>query len=158
MLEVRVRGVEHHAHEGDCLERRAQSSHVITECPDVERLSQDGTPHDGAARLIRVVVRVLRGHKTNAGLTLEPLHHVWRVLQELLDRLGIECFTRFSVEVAPRHDTGFFTLLWVPAVARNPENPTAECGRATEQIRLFNDQHIQPGLCHDNRRRQAPCA
>ena len=85
MLQVGIRRVEHHADEGDGLERRTQATHVRPQLADVVGGGQDGTADIDAARRRGVVVRIQRGDELHGSLAGEEIHHLGAVVQEGVD-------------------------------------------------------------------------
>ncbi|MNQ57008.1 hypothetical protein D3C85_711490 [compost metagenome] len=151
VLQVGVRRVEHHADEGDGLQRRAQARHVRAEVADVVGRGEDRTADIDAAADVRVVVRVERRHELDLGLALEELHHLRGMVEEGVDRRGIEEGTGFVLQVgacclaAVLHAVGPGV-----AVAGDPQHAAGKGRGAAEMFFLLDHHDIEAVLLrHD---------
>ena len=151
VLEVRVRGIEHHPHEGDRLERRLEAAHVLAQPANVIGRGEDRAADVDAAGRIRVIVRIERGHELHLGLALEELDHFRPVLDKALDRGGIVVAARLAHHVFAHALDGVSRVL-LPAIfaQRNPQDPARQRGGTTEHGLLFEHDDIEAALaCSD---------
>ena len=95
MLEVGVRRVEHHAHERDCLERRAQARHVVAETANIEGRREDGAADIDAAFNVGMIVRIQRGHELDGRFLLKPGDHLGPFVEKDVDGSVVEKIAGF---------------------------------------------------------------
>ena len=147
MLEVRIGRVEHHADEGDGLERRLQARHVFAQTPDVIRLGQDGAANGSAARHIGVVVRVERGDELHRGLTLEEVHHLGALIQEGRHRRFVVIRAGLLHHVgAHRVQRVLGVLLAAMGVQGHPQHAARKRRGAAKHGFFLDHHHIQSPL------------
>ena len=147
VLEIGVRRVEHHADEGDGLQRWLQPGHVAPQAADVVGLGQDGAADIGPTFDIRVVVGVERGHETHRGLTLEEVHHLRPVVDEGLNRSFVKKGPRLAHQVGAHSLCRVGGVLLAAMVAqRYPQHTARECRGAAKDRFLFQHHDIEPAL------------
>ena len=147
MLEIGIRRVEHHADEGDGLERQLQARHVLAQAADVVGRGQDRTTDLGAARQVRVVVGIERRDELHLGLALEELDHPRAVLDEGVDH-GFVVERSGLLHHVAAHGVGRIgrILLAAMLVHRNPEHPARQRGGAAEDRLLLQHDDVETAL------------
>ena len=144
MLQIGVRRVEHHAHEGDGFEWGFQARHVSSQATDVIRRGQDGAANLRATRYIGVVVGVERGDELHLGVALEKLDHLGTVLNEGIHRSRIKEPAGLLHHVLAHRLSGVSRVLLASmGVKRNPQHPSRQGGGATKHRFFFEHHHIQ---------------
>ena len=152
VLEVRVRRIEHHAHEGDRLERRLEARHVLAQSTDVVGRGENRAADVDAAPDIRVIVRVERRDEFHLGLALEKLDHLRAVLDEALDSRGVVIVAGLVHHIPAQGFDRVAGILLAPVfVERNPEHAARKRRRSAEHRLLLKHDDIEAALARSDR-------
>ncbi|MCY1171339.1 hypothetical protein D9M73_114470 [compost metagenome] len=152
MLQIIVRGIEHHPHERDRLEWRTQAPKLRAKPSTVICRCDDRTPLERAAGRIRMIIGIFGGDEAHLGLALEKLDHRRTGRQIGIHHLALIVIARFLLQIAV-HSIARVRHLTV-RTAGNPQYPAGERRRSAEAWLLLQHEHRQSCAARCDRRGQ----
>ena len=148
---------DHHAEEGDLLERWAEALDFFAKLSAVKGLRNDGSATGHAARRVRMIVGKDRAKiKLKGRLGLEELHSLGAGVQKAVYAIGVEMVAGLMLKVSARlFDAVLHPCPLGRTIVRHPHPATRSCSRTAKNWLLFDHQHFQTAMRRSNRRRQA---